>query len=296
MGKKWVGFSVSLAMILLSLILLPTKGLNLGIDFSGGIVIEARLPQAADLGKMRDTLSGLKLGEISLQNFGSPEDVMIRIGHQAGGETAQMHAVERVKQAFADHIPGLIEYRKTDFVGPQVGEELIEKGVLSMLCAFAAIMAYVWFRFEWQYGIGALAALLHDAIITLGFFSLTGLEFNLTSIAALLTIICYSINDSVVIYDRIRGNIRKFKKMPMEEILDTSLNETLSRTLLTVTTTLLATLSLLLFGGEVIHSFSMAMFFGIIVGTYSSIYISAPLLIYLNLRTITLKSAALSTR
>ena len=294
MGKKWIGFSLSLALIVLSFVLVPTKGFNLGIDFSGGILIEARLPQAADLGKMRDVLSQMHLGEVSLQNFGSPRDVMIRIGKQAGGESEQMKAVEQVKAQFAAALGQVIEYRKVDFVGPQVGQELIQKGGIALLCSFAAIMAYVWFRFEWQYGIGALAALMHDAIITLGFFSFAGLEFNLTSIAALLTIIGYSINDSVVIYDRIRENVRKFKKMPMDEVLNVSINDTLSRTTLTVCTTLLAALSLILFGGEVIRSFSVAVFFGIIVGTYSSIYISAPVLIYLNLRPREIKSVAIS--
>lgn len=284
MGKKWIGFSISLLLVALSLVLLPTKGLNLGIDFSGGILIEARMPEPADLGKMRTLLSDQNFGEVSLQNFGSPNDIMIRIGKQQGGQAEQTKAVETVKALFAKNFGPNIDYRKVDFVGPQVGEELIQKGIISILLSFAAIMVYVWIRFEWQYGVGALLALVHDAILTLGFFSLTGLEFNLTSIAALLTIVGYSINDSVVIYDRIRENVRKFKKMPMDALLNLSINETLSRTVLTVLTTLLSALALIFFGGEVIRSFSLSVFFGIMVGTFSSIYISAPVLIYLKLR------------
>jgi preprotein translocase subunit SecF len=284
MGRKWVWFSLSLFLIVLSIIAVPVKGLNLGIDFSGGILIEARLPQAADLSKMRGLLNEMHLGEVSLQNFGSPNDVMIRIGRQQGGEAEQTKAVEKVKSAFAKNFGESIDYRKVDFVGPQVGKELINKGVLATFLAFVAIMVYVTLRFKWQYGVGALAALMHDAILMVGFFSLAGLEFNLTSIAALLTVVGYSINDSVVIYDRIRENIRKYKKMPMDEILNISINDTLSRTTLTVITTLLCCLALIFFGGEVIRSFSIAVFFGIAVGTYSSIYISAPILIFLHVR------------
>jgi preprotein translocase subunit SecF len=283
MGKKWIWFSISFILVAVSLISLPVKGLNLGIDFSGGILMETRFSQPADIVKMRDLLGDLKLGEVSLQNFGSPNDVMIRIGKQTGGEAEQMKAVTAVKDVLAKEF-GTVDYRKVDFVGPQVGEELIQKGVLALLLAFAAIMIYVWIRFEWQYGIGALVALLHDAVLTIGFYSITGMEFNLTSIAALLTIIGYSINDSVVIYDRIRENVRKYKKIPMDQLLNISINDTLSRTVLTVSTTLLSALALIFFGGEVIRSFSMAVFFGIAVGTYSSIYISAPLLIFLHLR------------
>jgi preprotein translocase subunit SecF len=181
-------------------------------------------------------------------------------------------------------VAGTVDYRKIDYVGPTIGGELIENGIWAVMLSFASIMIYVWFRFEWQYGVGAIAALVHDSIMILGFFAITQLEFGLTAIAAILTIIGYSINDSVVIYDRIRENMRRFKKMSVFDLLNISINDTLSRTVLTASTTLLAALALLVFGGDVIKSFSAAMVFGVIIGTYSSIYISAPALIYLHLR------------
>lgn len=284
MGKRWIGFVLSTVIIVACLACVAIRGFNYGIDFSGGILIEARMAQAPDLSKMRETLSHLHLGDVALQNFGTSQDVMIRIGSQKDGEQNQMKVVEKIKSSLAEEYGTGIEYRKIDFVGPQVGDELIWSGSLAMVLAFAAIMAYVWARFEWQYGVGALLALLHDAILTLGFMSATHLEFNLTSVAAVLTIIGYSINDSVVIYDRIRENMRKYKKMPMDELLNVSINDTLSRTILTVMTVVLTTLALVFFGGDVLFSFSVTMLFGIVAGTYSSVYISAPILIYLNLR------------
>lgn len=284
MGHKWVGFCISFVLIIASIACISIRGFNFGIDFSGGILIEARMEQAPDLGKMRDMLTDLHIGDISLQNFGTSRDVMIRVGKQQGDEKNQMHTVEEIKTMLAKSFGTHIEYRKIDFVGPQVGAELIWSGTLALLLAFAGIMVYVWIRFEWQYGVGALLALMHDALLTLGFLSASHLEFNLTSIAAVLTIVGYSINDSVVIYDRIRENMRKYKKMVMDDILNVSMNETLSRTILTVTTVLLTTLALVFFGGEVLRSFSVTMLFGLVAGTYSSIYISAPVLTYLNLR------------
>ncbi len=284
MGQKWLGFCLSIVLVLGSFVSMGVRGFNYGIDFSGGILMEARMEQAPDLAKMRNLLTELAIGDISLQNFGTEKDVMIRVGSKAEDDKEQMRTVEQIKTLLAKEFPGGIEYRKIDYVGPQVGKELIWSGTLAMLLAFLGIMVYVWVRFEWQYGVGALCALLHDAILTLGFLSITHLEFNLTSVAAVLTIIGYSINDSVVIYDRIRENSRKYKKMAMNEVLNVSMNETLSRTILTVTTVLLTTLALVLWGGEVLRSFSLAMLFGLMVGTYSSVYISAPVLIYLKLR------------
>lgn len=285
MRMRWVAFVLSLSLSIVSCILPFTKGLNMGIDFAGGIVIEVRFDKEASLGKMRSALGQLPLGEVALQHFGSTKDVMIRVQQKKGDGGSQAQTVEAVKQKLAQTFPDTtIEYRKVDYVGAQVGSELIEAGFFALLCAFGAIMVYIWVRFEWQYGIGAIAALLHDATMTIGFFAVTGLEFNLTSVAAILTIVGYSINDSVVIYDRIRENLRKYKKMGLLEVINVSLNETLTRTINTGSTTLLATLALVLWGGDVIHSFSMAMFFGVIIGTYSSIFISAPLLVYLKLR------------
>ncbi len=288
MGKRWVGFVISIFLTLASLGLLFGKGLNLGIDFTGGILMEINTEEPADLAKLRETLGHQGFGEISLQNIGditAGRDVMIRI--QVSENDDQSAIVNKVKTLLAEHVSSKIDYRKIDYVGPTVGQELIKSGVMAVLLAFACIMLYVWFRFEWQYGVGAILALVHDSIMITGFFALTQLEFGLTAIAAILTIVGYSINDSVVIYDRIRENMRRFKKMAVSDLLNVSINETLSRTVLTASTTLLASIALLIFGGEVIRAFSAAMVFGVIIGTYSSIYISAPALIYLNLRSIT---------
>jgi len=282
MGKRWVGFTLSLVLSVLSIALVMTKGLNLGIDFTGGVLMEVHTQVPADLAGLRDDLSGQGFGEVSLQNLGDANDVLIRI--QATHDDEQAKVVAQVKSILSSKLGEGIDYRKNDYVGPTVGKELIESGVWAVLCSFAAIMIYVWFRFEWQYGVGALMALAHDSVMVLGFFSLTGLEFSLTAVAAILTIVGYSINDSVVIYDRIRENMRRYKKMEVFELLNLSINDTLSRTILTASTTLLASIALLLFGGKVIESFSAAMVFGVIIGTYSSIYISAPALIYLNIR------------
>lgn len=283
MGKRWIGFGVSILLTLASLGLIFDKGLNLGIDFTGGILMEIHTEKPVDLGGVRDALNHQGFGEISLQNIGADaNDVMIRI--QVSKDAEQSKTTAKVKDVLNGIIGQGIDYRRIDFVGPTVGEELVENGIWAVLCSFAAIMCYVWFRFEWQYGIGAILALLHDSIMILGFFALTRFEFGLTAIAAILTIVGYSINDSVVIYDRIRENMRRFKKMPAFELLNNSINDTLSRTILTASTTLLASLALAIFGGEVIRGFSCAMVFGVIIGTYSSIYISAPALIYLNIR------------
>lgn len=262
---------------------IAVKGFNFGIDFAGGILIEVHTTEAgADLGKMRSTLDELRLGEVSLQEFGTiGHDVMIRVQRQPGDERAQMAALAKVKEALGAGY----DYRRVEIVGPKVGEELKRDGVLAVALAVLAIAAYVWFRFEWQFGVGALAATFHDVILTFGLFSATGMEFNLTTVAAVLTIAGYSINDTVVIYDRIRENLRKYKTMPVKDVLNLSVNETLARTILTVATVFLTVVSLLVFGGDVLHGFSVAMLWGLIVGTFSSIYVAIPVLIYFNLRT-----------
>lgn len=287
MGKRWLGFVFSIFLTLASIGLFFTKGLNLGIDFTGGILMEINTQEPADMATLRHTLNNQGFGEVSLQNIGdiaAGRDVMIRI--QVSDSDNQSAIVNKVKALLAEHVNNNIDYRKIDYVGPTVGNELIKSGTLAVLLAFACIMIYVWFRFEWQYGVGAILALVHDSIMIIGFFAITQLEFGLTAIAAILTIVGYSINDSVVIYDRIRENMRRFKKMSVFDLLNLSINETLSRTVLTASTTLLASIALLIFGGEVIRAFSAAMVFGVVIGTYSSIYISAPTLIYLNLRSI----------
>lgn len=271
---------LSIALCIASVGLFLAKGLNYGIDFRGGILLEIRTPGPADLSELRRTLGGLDLGEVQLQEFGRDTDVLIRIERQAGGEKAQLEAVEIAKNALG----GEVDYRRTEFVGPKVGAELIEAGITAVLVALAAMLVYIWFRFEWQFGIGAVIALLHDVFLTIGIFSLIGLEFNLSTVAAILTIAGYSINDTVVIYDRVRENLRKYKQMPQDELLNLSVNGTLSRTLLTSVTTLIALGVLFLFGGEVIKGFSFAMIWGVLVGTYSSIFVAVPLLVYMNLR------------
>jgi preprotein translocase subunit SecF len=263
--------------------MLATHGLNWGIDFTGGVLIELRTGEPADLGRLRLALDGKGLGEVSLQNYGGdPSNVMIRIQVPEGAD--QNALVQKSKDLIGAAVPGKIDYRNIDYVGATVGHELVRSGALATIFACLAIMAYVWFRFEWQFGIGTLLALVHDTIMVIGFYALSRFDFGLNAVAAVLTIIGYSMNDSVVIYDRIRENMRKYKKMPFNELLNQSMNETLARTVLTSSTTLLAALALAIFGGEVIRGFSWSLVFGIVVGTYSSIYISAPTLIYLKIR------------
>ncbi|MDX6751779.1 protein translocase subunit SecF [Geminicoccaceae bacterium 1502E] len=277
-------FALSAAVIILAVVLLFAKGLNFGIDFKGGTLMDVRTPGVADLSAMRTTLGGLGLGEVALQEAGEPDEVLIRIERQRGDEEAQQAAVGEVKAALEQLAGPGIEYRRTEFVGPKVGEELREAGIFSVLIATALVMVYLWFRFEWQYGVAALAALTHDVFATLLVFSLLGLEFNLSIIAAILTIVGYSLNDTVVVFDRVRENLRRYKSMKLDALLDRSLNETLARTVMTSLTTLLALFALYFFGGEVIEGFTFAMIFGVFVGTYSTLYISTPLLYYLKLR------------
>jgi len=269
----------SALLIAASIALYMTRGLNFGIDFEGGILMEIRTDGPADMGNLRDTVGGLGLGDISLQEFGQPTDVLIRIQRQEGGEEAQQAAIETVKEALGEGIT----YRRTEFVGPKVGEELREAGILAVVLAIAGILLYIWFPFEWQFGVAAVIALSHDVLSTIGIFALLQLEFNLATVAAILTIAGYSINDTVVVFDRIRENLRKFKKMPLDELLNRSVNQTLSRTAITSFTTLLALFALFFMGGPVIHDFSFAMIWGVVIGTYSSICVAAPLLLYFKL-------------
>ncbi len=284
MRKRNIAFFVSALLIIASIGTYFTKGLNYGIDFQGGILIEVGAEQAFDIAKMRATLSGLGLGEVALQEFGGENDVLIRIERQAGDSTAQQIAVDAVKAALAQEISDKISYRRVEFVGPKVSAELVEAGTMAMLLAVTAMLIYIWFRFEWQFSIGAVLALVHDVILTIGVFSLLGLEFNLSIIAAILTIIGYSMNDTVVIYDRVRENLRRYRAMGLSDLLDLSVNETLARTAMTSVTTLLALFTLFFFGGEVIHGFTFAMMWGVIVGTYSSVFVAGPLLLYFGIR------------
>lgn len=280
LSLRKIAIMTSIVLCVASFGLLVTKGLNFGIDFRGGIMLEIRTAQTADLSSIRSNLGSLGLGEIELQRFGKDTDVLIRIESQPGGASGQKLAVDKVKKILGP----AVDYRRTEFVGPKVSGELIDAGVTAVVLALFAMLMYIWFRFEWQFGVGAVAALGHDVFLTIGVFSLLGLEFNLSTIAAILTIAGYSINDTVVVYDRVRENLRKYKVRPLEDVLNMSLNDTLSRTLLTSITTLIALLILYFFGGEVIKDFSFAMIWGVLVGTYSSIYVATPLLAHMNLR------------
>lgn len=284
LARRTKAFALSGFLFIASIGLFVTVDLNYGIDFEGGILIEVGTPGPADLGLMRGALSGLGLGEVALQEFGRDSDVLIRVERQPGGSSAQQRAVATVKEALAAEIPGEISYRRVEFVGPKVSAELVRAGTLASVLAVVAMLIYIWFRFEWQFAIGAVAALVHDVVLTIGIFALTRLEFNLSIIAAILTIVGYSVNDTVVVYDRIRENLRKYRRMPLTELLNVSINDTLSRTTMTSATTLIALLTLFFFGGAVIKGFTFAMIWGVLVGTYSSIFVAAPLLIYVRLR------------
>jgi preprotein translocase SecF subunit len=258
------------------------KGLNFGIDFKGGFLIEAHTENTADLASLRDITGNMGLGEVSLQTFGDDNQVLIRIEFQEDKSLNEVVAL--VQNTLDTEYAEEVTFQRTEAVGPKVSGELIESGVLSVLLAVGAVLFYIWIRFEWQFGLGAVIALMHDVLLTVGMFSLTGLEFNLSIIAAILTIVGYSLNDTVVVYDRIRENLRKYRKKVLPDLINLSLNETLARTMMTSVTTLLALTALFYFGGEVIHGFTAAMIWGIFVGTYSSIFIASPVLLWFELR------------
>jgi preprotein translocase subunit SecF len=279
-ANRRFAFVFSVILVIGSLFSVATQGLNFGIDFRGGILMEVRTSGAADLPTIRSTLSDLGLGEVNIQEFGTDTDVLVRIQRQEGDERAQLVAIEKVKGALGPDV----DYRRTEFVGPTVGEELKEAGLLAVGLALLSILLYIWFRFEWQFGVGAIMALTHDILSTIGLFALLQYEFNLATVAAVLTIAGYSINDTVVVYDRVRENLRKYKRMDLADVFNMSINETLSRTTMTSVTTLLALLAIFFFGGEVLADFALAMIWGVCIGTYSSIFIAVPLLLYVNLR------------
>jgi preprotein translocase subunit SecF len=256
-----------------------TLGLNFGIDFIGGTLLEVQTKSGpADLAKIRTTLNGLNLGDVQLQQFGGPSDLLIRIPQQVGGDEVQQQALAKVREALGPDV----DYRRVEVVGPRISNELLGYGTLGLLLAIIGILIYLWFRFEWQFALGAMLANVHDIVLTIGFMAITRIDFDLSSIAALLTILGYSLNDTVVIYDRIREMLRRYKRLPMHELLNISVNATLSRSIITHVTVTLALLSLLIFGGPSIHSFAAAMTFGaVLVGSYTSIFIAAPILIYL---------------
>jgi preprotein translocase subunit SecF len=271
------GFILSGVLCALSIYLFVVQGLNLGIDFKGGTVMNIRTQEAVSVDDLRSRLGALGLGDVEVQRSGTANDAIIRIEAQSGGDEEERAAVEKVKETLGQGI----EYRSVEFIGPKVSAKISEEAILAVVVAIVGVLAYLWFRFEWQFAVGGVISLLHDTLLTIGLFSLLGLEFNLTIIAAILTIIGYSLNDTVVIYDRIREFLRKYKAMPLADLIDFSLNSVLPRTLLTSVCTLISLFSLYFFAGEVIGGFTFAMIWGVFVGTYSSIFVAAPVLILL---------------
>jgi preprotein translocase subunit SecF len=283
MRFRRISFPISAVLSIIAILLYFFHGLNFGIDFVGGTLIEVQSKSgSADLAKMRAALSGLGLGEVQLQEFGGPTDVLIRVAQQPGGEEVQQAAIGKVREALGDEV----DYRRVEVVGPRVSSELLAMSTIGLGLAIFAILIYLWFRFEWQFSLGAMIANVHDLVLTIGYMSLTQIDFDLSSIAALLTILGYSLNDTVVIYDRIREMLRRYKRMSMPDLLNISVNSTLSRSIITHVTVTLALLALLFFGGHAIHSFVATMIFGVVlVGTYTSVFIAAPILIYLGVGT-----------
>ncbi|MEM9222503.1 MAG: protein translocase subunit SecF [Pseudomonadota bacterium] len=280
MRYRKIAIVISIILSLLSIGLFATVGMNYGIDFRGGTVVELRFKEAPQIADLRREIGSLNLGDVQIVEFGAPTDVLIRVEEQPGGEAAQQRAVILLREMFGE----AADFRRVEVVGPRVSGELARAGAIAVIAALIAIMAYIWIRFEWHFAIGAVLTTLHDVILTIGLFSATQIEFNLSSIAAVLTIVGYSLNDTVVVYDRVRENLRRFKRLAMADLLDRSINQMLARTLMTSITTLLALIALFVFGGEVIRSFTFAMIWGVVVGTFSSIFIASPLLIILNLR------------
>lgn len=276
-GKRFIAFAVSLALLAATIGSLAVQGLHLGIDFAGGILIEAKSDHDIDVGALRGQLNGLGVGGIELQQFGGPRDILIRVQQQDGGDAANAAAIAAVRGSLGEGW----EYRRVELVGPKVGSELLRDGVIATVLAILAITLYVAFRFEWQFGVAALIATGHDVFCTLALFTVFQLEFDLTAVAALLTLAGYSINDTVVVFDRIREMMRRHKSMDMKAVINGAVNQTLSRTILTSGSTLLAILPLLFFGGAALFNFTLALTFGILLGTFSSIYVAAALLLYM---------------
>ena len=283
LGYRRIWAIVSAIAAAVSLVALLTLGLNFGIDFRGGTLVEVRMPGAqADLGEIRGVVGDLGLGDVAVQEFGDPRDVLIRVEEQVTRETGPQDATvltasQKVAAALEEAFPG-VSVRRTETVGPKVSGELIQSGIIAVTLAVLSVLAYIWIRFEWQFAVGAVAALVHDVVLTIGLFALLQLQFNLSIIAALLTIVGYSLNDTVVVFDRVRENLRRYKTTALNDVLNLSINETLSRTLMTSITTLLALLALYFLGGEVIRGFTFAMIWGVVIGTYSSIFIASPIL------------------
>jgi preprotein translocase subunit SecF len=279
MRGRFAGLITSAVLSLASVVLFFYPGLNYGVDFKGGAIVEIRLPAPADLAAMRSAFDGLGLGEVQLQQFGAAEDVLVRLGQQAQGETAR----RSIQGMLVEKFPGS-EIRRLEIVGARVSDELFRNGLLATGLALAAVLAYIWLRFDWQFGVGVVGTLLLDVTKTVGFLALTRLQFDLNAVAAILLLIGYSVTDKVVVYDRIRENLRKFKTMALRELIDLSINQTLGRTVATSLTVLLSILPLAIIGGEAIRGFALIIIFGIVVGTSSSIFIASPILLFLGQR------------
>lgn len=280
MKGRIIGLALSAFLSAVSVILFFHPGLHYGIDFKGGLVIEARMTQDADFPALRTIIHGLDLGQAALQEFGSKQDVLIRLGRQDGDDGAAQKAADKVRAALVGAYPGT-EIRRVEAVGASVSDELFADGMIAMGLALLAMLAYIWFRFEWQFGVGAVVTLVLDVTKTIGFYVVTDIQFNLVAVAAILTIMGFSINDKVVVYDRVRENLRKYKVMPLRELIDRSINETLNRTINTSVTIFLSTIPLALFGGESVQGFAIVLLFGIVLATSSSIFIAAPILLFL---------------
>ena len=278
-NKFYKSFNIlSIVLIVASLILLVFKGLNYGVDFKGGTLIELRTDlNSANIKKIRDSFNQLNLGDVSVKNFGNDTDFIIKFEKQNSNDPK---FIDNIKTKLSGSI-GMVDFRRVENVGPKVSAELLQSGITAIALSLAAMLLYIWIRFEWQFSLGAIVALFHDVIITLGVFSLFSFEINLSIVAAVLTIVGYSMNDTVVIFDRVRENLRKFSDIKIFELTNISINQTLSRTIITSATTLLALLSIFIFGGEILKGFSLAMILGVIFGTYSSIYIANPILVVL---------------
>ncbi len=280
-NKYYKNFNiVSFCLIGVSLILLTIKGLNYGIDFKGGTLIEIRTTNdSINISKIRDGFNNLNLGDVSVKNFGKENDYIVKFEKK---NLNNPNFISDLKLKLSSSIGDEFDFRRVENVGPKVSAELLKSGIIAIALSLTAMLIYIWIRFEWQFSLGAIVALFHDVFITLGFFSLFSLEINLSIIAAVLTIVGYSMNDTVVIFDRVRENLKKYSDIKIFDLTNLSINETLSRTLITSVTTLLALLSIYLFGGEILKGFSLAMILGVIIGTYSSIFIANPILVYLN--------------
>ena len=270
---------LSFVIFVISILFILFKGLNYGIDFKGGTLIELRTSNTISISEIRSSLNSMNLGDVNVKEFGKKNDYLIKVEQKTENDN---NLISNIKQKLVDNLNTEISFRRVENVGPKVSSELLQSGIIAITLSLAAMLFYIWIRFEWQFSIGAIIALFHDIIITIGIFSILSLEINLSIIAAVLTIVGYSMNDTVVIYDRIRENLNKYNRLNINEISDLSINETLSRTIITSITTLLALLSIYILGGEILRGFSFAMILGVVIGTYSSIFVAAPILKFFN--------------